>query len=112
MQHYFFHMASKDHLLLDNLGRELHSLAAAHQYAVRLIFKSRAYMAPEDIEGWRINIADIASRVQLVVLFPRVYVSDNWRMLARSCAQERGDATPYSRPICDGPVECLANRRQ
>ena len=91
MQRYFFHLVSKEDLLVDHEGHELQSLFFARAYAVQLIFKSCAYLAPEDTEGWWINIADITGHVHLVVLFPKV--SHNWRMQAQSCEQARREST-------------------
>jgi prepilin-type processing-associated H-X9-DG protein len=71
MQRYFFHLVSRDHRVLDHLGREMESLCDAYEFALRLFRKSGAYLAPEDFEGWRINVAKVDGHVELVVLFPK-----------------------------------------
>jgi Domain of unknown function (DUF6894) len=77
MQRYFFHLASKDQKFFDNKGRDMDSLYAAYQYALRLFQKSGAYFAPEEFEGWRMNIANEIGQVKLVVLFPKIDVIQN-----------------------------------
>ena len=91
MQRYFFHMASKAQQLLDDKGREMDLLSAAYQYAISLIYKAGACLVPEDLEGWRINVTNITGRVELVDLFPRNYISHNWRGFASGPSFPRGD---------------------
>jgi Domain of unknown function (DUF6894) len=91
VQRYFFHMASKAQQLLDDKGREIDSLSAAHEYAISLIYKAGACLVPEDLDGWRINVTNIAGRVELVVLFPRNYISHNWRRFASGSSSQHGE---------------------
>ena len=103
MQRYFFHLVSNEDLLFDHEGHELQSLFFAHAYAVQLIFKSCAYLAPEDIEGWRINIADITGHVRLVVLFPKVI--HNWLIQDRSWEQEGRESTSHGKLRRNGSIQ-------
>jgi Domain of unknown function (DUF6894) len=79
MARYFFHMASDEHRLLDGAGREMSTLSAAYEYAIHLIDQAGAAFAPEDIEDWRINVANASGRIELVVLFPRKSVGQTSR---------------------------------
>jgi hypothetical protein len=70
MKHYFFHMACKERLVLDEKGRELSCIRAAHQHALRLIHQTMTYLQPEDVNGWMVKVANDNGRTELIVLFP------------------------------------------
>jgi hypothetical protein len=70
MQRYFFHMASKNQVVKDEIGREMDSLSAAHVHAVDLARKATKYLMPEDTKGWTLQVANSTGRVQLIVPIP------------------------------------------
>jgi len=70
MQRYFFHMASKNQIVKDEIGREMDSLSAAHVHAVDLARKATKYLMPEDTKGWTLQVANSTGRVQLIVPIP------------------------------------------
>ncbi len=79
MPKYFFHMATKDQQVTDEVGRTFDSLSDAHMHAVGVIYRSCAHLQSKDTEGWMINVADASGRVSLAVLFPRHSVSRTWQ---------------------------------
>ncbi len=79
MPKYFFHMATKDQQVTDEVGRTFDSLSDAHMHAVGLIYRSCAHLQSKDTVGWMINVADASGRVLLAVLFPRHCVTRTWR---------------------------------
>ena len=72
MQRFFFHFWSKSQGYPDDIGRELHSLKAAHRHALKLI---DAVVSVRGFAGhgprWVIKIADAQGRIVLTVLFPQ-----------------------------------------
>ena len=70
MPRYFFHMTSRETQLVDSRGREMASLAAAHECAVGLIYKTMHYLPAEGSKGWMVEVANTEGHVDLVVLFP------------------------------------------
>jgi len=72
MQHFFFHLSSKDTTIHDDKGRELNDLAAAHWHATMMIHKLLT-LDDTDWRGWSIKVSDVTQRSVLSVLFPQNY---------------------------------------
>ena len=81
MQRYFFHMASKNQKITDEIGREMDLLRAAHKHAIGLIIKATTYLNLEDTKGWRYQIANSSGDVEMVVLFPVRFIHQSHRSL-------------------------------
>ncbi len=71
MTHYHFHMASKKSRLVDEKGREMASLSAAHEHALHMICTLISNLPAEETEGWMVKISTGMSAAELIVLFPR-----------------------------------------
>jgi hypothetical protein len=67
---YFFHMASKEQQLVDEKGREMSCIRAAHQHALYLINQALTYLKPDDVKGWMVKVANGSGCTELIVLFP------------------------------------------
>jgi|EndMetStandDraft_4_1072995.scaffolds.fasta_scaffold436584_2 hypothetical protein len=70
MTKYFFHMATRDEKVLDNTGKDLCSLSAAHRHALHLIDKTMTYVDAGRDERWMIEVCSPLDHAALVVLFP------------------------------------------
>ncbi len=86
MPRYFFHMTSKHDVVKDDQGREMDSLRAAHGHALLVIRKAAKFLLPDDIKGWRLEVADSNGKSKLVVLIPRRFIQ--WSSTSRSRASE------------------------
>ena len=84
---FFFHLSSRDDKILDNRGRELSDLAAAHRHAMLLIHKM-VLLDDVDWRGWSISVSDETNRSILIVLFPQT-----------SCLQSQGKSRQENRDI-------------
>ena len=72
MQRFFFHFWSKSQGYPDDIGREVHSLQAAHRHALKLIDGVLSFRTMADEEPrWVVKIADAQGRIVLTVLFPQ-----------------------------------------
>jgi len=88
MQRYFFHMASKYDVVQDDKGREMESLRAAHGHALLLIRKAAKFLTPDDLKGWRLEVADSNGKIKLVVLVPGRFIQ--WSKRAEASPSTRG----------------------
>src|SRR4051795_1387450 len=71
MPRYFFHMATKDHQISDENGKQLKDLAAAHDHALHLIHRTMCSLREEQTAGWMIKVTPDSDGPSLTVLFPR-----------------------------------------
>ena len=68
---YYFHIASESTVHADDRGVMLSDLAAAHRYAVSVIWNCmRFYAEEQDWRGWHVKVADDTGRALVIVLFP------------------------------------------
>ena len=85
MQRYFFHFWSKSQGYPDDIGRELHSLKAAHRHALKLIDGVLSFRGIADEEPrWVVKIADAQGRIVLAILFPQRQSARNTPHLLRA----------------------------
>jgi hypothetical protein len=71
MPKFFFHLLSRDIRIMDDSGKELSGLAAAHLHARQLMFKIQMYLGADDDEpGWLIRVCSAESSTELLELFP------------------------------------------
>jgi hypothetical protein len=71
MRKYYLNIASKSTVYADDRGIMLSDLAAAHRYAVSVIWKCmRCDTEEEDWRGWHVKITDDTGRTSVIVLFP------------------------------------------
>ncbi len=79
MPQFSFHFASKDHFLLDEIGKELESLHNAHAYALKMIRHIQSILPDEENWlGWSVNITDEFGQGVLTVLFPSPERHSGW----------------------------------
>jgi hypothetical protein len=72
VQRFFFHFWSKSQGYPDDIGREVHSLKAAHRHALKLIDGVLSFRGMADEEPrWVVKIADGQGRIVLTILFPQ-----------------------------------------
>ncbi len=105
MQRYFFHMASTNDVVKDDKGRELESLRAAHGHALLLIRKAAKFLLPDDIKGWRLEVADSNGKIKLVVLVPGRFIQ--WSKRADVAPPIRGARRPageQATPLLDRAI--------
>lgn len=68
---FHFHFAAAGLWIADEDGKELASLADAHEHAVRLVEQATSYFDDaHDWRGWTVRISGPADGVQIAVLFP------------------------------------------
>ena len=68
---YYLHIASELTVHTDDSGVMLNDLAAAHRYAVSVIWNCmRLDTEEQDWRGWHVKIADDTGRTLVIVLFP------------------------------------------
>ena len=92
MPQFSFHFASKDHFLLDEIGKELESLHNAHAHALKMIRNIQSTLpSEENWLGWSVKITDEFGQEVLTVLFPSP------RQPKRLGAASRRGATQSSR---------------
>ena len=85
MQRFFFHFWSKSQGYPDDIGRELHSLKAAHRHALKLIDAVVSVRGMADEEPrWVVKIADGQGRIVLAILFPQRQSARNTPHLLRA----------------------------
>ena len=68
MPRYFFHFSDGKRMFSDDIGQELHGLAAARRYAVEQVRELKGAMCDphiQDLSGWTMTVAD-RSRPQRV----------------------------------------------
>ena len=71
LRKYYFHIASEFTVHTDDRGVMLSDLAAAHRYAVSVIWNCMRFDAEEqDWRGWHVKVADDTGRTLVIVLFP------------------------------------------
>ena len=86
VQRFFFHFWSKSQGYPDDIGREVHSLKAAHRHALKLIDGVLSFRGMADEEPrWVVKIADAQGRIVLAILFPQ-------RQSARKTPHPVGDS--------------------
>lgn len=74
MPKYYLHVVSKDARFADDRGVDLNDLAAAHRYAVTVIYQCMRFDSEEkNWRDWQINIADCTGKVLLTVVFPTYF---------------------------------------
>jgi hypothetical protein len=74
MPRYYFHVATKTNFLPDNEGVHVQDEAAAHEYALRLIFQAMLYDSEErDWREWRVDVVDERKTVVLNIEVKRNY---------------------------------------
>jgi len=59
---YFFHFSDGTRLFSDDVGQELHGLAAVRQYAVAQVRELKGAMCDphiQDLSGWTMTVADL-----------------------------------------------------
>jgi hypothetical protein len=71
MPRFYFHISTIDDVFPDKEGVELDDLAAAHDCALRIVYRTML-CDPEELDwrGWMIKIADAKCRTCLTLLFP------------------------------------------
>ena len=68
---YYLHIESDFSVHADDRGVMLSDLAAAHRYAISVIWNCMRFDTEEqDWRGWHVKIADDTGRTLAVVLFP------------------------------------------
>jgi len=93
VQRFFFHFWSKSQGYPDDIGREVHSLKAAHRHALKLIDGVLSFRGMADEEPrWVVKIADAQGRIVLAILFPQ-------RQSTRSTPHPVGDSRDLVRRL-------------
>jgi hypothetical protein len=71
MARFYFHVSQGRETFRDTDGFDCADLAAAHRYAVQLIYRIMMYDPEErDWRGWRVDVTDVNDHRALVVLSP------------------------------------------
>jgi hypothetical protein len=71
MARHYFHIANGTEVFRDTDGRDCVDLAAAHRYAMQLIYKSMVYDPDQrDWHGWRVDVTDAEGYPVMSVLYP------------------------------------------
>jgi|SRR6266540_4218222 len=66
-----FHICAKEVFIADSSGTEVDDLAAAHEYALKIIHDSMFFVSREPIwRGWMVKIAEEGGHTVLTVLYP------------------------------------------
>jgi hypothetical protein len=70
MEHYFFHIVTRHHKIVDGNGQVLSSLSAAHEHALGLMHRTMISLDLAPKERWLIDVTNSNNHSELVVLFP------------------------------------------
>ena len=79
MMRFYFHLKSKTQKIPDTDGKQLPSLCAAQQHAVKMIHNIVSHVGDDNAENWRVHVTDDQSANELHIPFS--YVSRQ-RMIA------------------------------
>ena len=69
MPRFYFHLNSDTHSIPDMEGKQLASLNAAQDHALKLIDKIITYVGNDDEENWLVKVTDNEFGTELIVPF-------------------------------------------